>query len=198
MIIPQTHVQYPRKDFFVKKFIVTVFILGLLGTAALAMAVHIRFPVQHMDIIEANAGNLDPVLILSVIMAESSFRPNAESHAGAQGLMQLMPPTAEWVATLMGKTDFAPEDVWQPEVNIAMGSFYLNWLVNYYNGYIDTALAAYNAGLGNVNRWLADPAFSADGVTLHTIPFPETHNYVNRVHLNMRIYRILLALRGIS
>jgi len=150
-----------------------------------------------MDVIEANAGELEPSLILAVIMAESSFRPMVESRAGAQGLMQLMPGTAEWMAQLMGMADFEAQDVWIPEVNIAIGSFYLNWLVSYFDGNIDLALAAYNAGQGNVRRWLADPAFSGDGENLHTIPFAETHNYLNRVRLNQRIYRVLLAVRGI-
>jgi len=179
-----------------KKFIAVIFILGALSSIALVMAVNMRFPVRYFDIVQANAGELEPSLILAVIMAESSFRPHVESRAGAQGLMQLMPATAEWMAERMGKTDFQPEDVWKPEINIAIGSFYLNWLVNYYNGNIDLALAAYNAGLGNVNRWLDDPAFSADGQNLDEIPFPETYNYLNRVRLNQQVYTKILAVRG--
>jgi len=149
-----------------------------------------------MDIIEANAGEIDPTWILGVIHAESSFRPGVESHAGAQGLMQLMPTTAEWVAELMGKEDFDPETIWLPEVNIAMGSFYLNWLKRYYDGDLTLAITAYNAGLGRVNRWLADTEFSSDGMTLDTIPFNETANYLERVTRNQRIYEWILRLRG--
>lgn len=179
-----------------KKFFFAVILIGVLSTIALGMAVHVRFPVRHMDIIKANSGELEPSLILAVIMAESSFRPMAESRAGAQGLMQLMPATAEWMAQQMGKTDFHPDDVWIPEVNIAIGSFYLNWLVRYYGGNIDLALAAYNAGLGNVNSWLTNPENSGDGETLHSIPFPETYNYLNRVRLFQRIYKGILTVRG--
>ena len=166
----------------------------VLATVALIMAVNLRFPIRYLDIVQANAGELEPSLIMAVIHAESTFRPGAESHAGAQGLMQLMPPTAAWMAEQMGMDDFKPEYVWLPEVNIAIGSFYLNWLVNLYDGNIDLALAAYNAGLGNVNRWLADPEFSADGQTLDNIPFPETYNYLRRVHQRQRIYRVLIAI----
>jgi len=148
-----------------------------------------------MDIIEEHAGEIDPTWILAIIMAESSFRPNAESHRGAQGLMQLMPATAEWVAELMNKTDFDPESIWLPEVNIAMGSFYLNWLKRYYNGDLNLAITAYNAGLGNVNRWLADTDFSSDGRTLDSIPFNETANYVDRVSFNQQVYMQLLRIR---
>jgi len=179
-----------------KKFLITIFILGILCAAALALAVSTRFPVRHMDIIEANAGEIEPTLILAVIMAESSFRPYAQSHRGAQGLMQLMPSTAEWVAGLMGMDDFNPENIWLPEVNIALGSFYLNWLLRYYNGDLDLAIAAYNAGLGNVNRWLQDPEFSIDGVNLDVIPFNETANYVRRVAFNQQVYQVILRVNG--
>ena len=175
-----------------KKWLITLFILFVLCITALALAINMRFPVRYMDIIEANAGDIDPTWILAVIMAESSFRPEAESHRGAQGLMQLMPTTAEWVAELMGKENFDPETVWQPEVNIALGSFYLNWLYRYYNEDLNLALAAYNAGLGNVNRWLENPEFSQDGRNLEVIPFNETANYLRRVTFNQRIYEMIL------
>ena len=159
------------------------------------MAVSTMFPIKHMDIILEHAGDLEPSLVLAVIMAESSFNENAESRAGAQGLMQLMPPTAADMAVRMGMTDFEPEHVWIPEINIALGTFYLNWLKNRYNGNINVALAAYNAGLGRVDGWLRDPEVSTDGVNLDNIPFPETYNYLQRIQQFQRVYRVLLALR---
>ena len=179
-----------------RKLPIALFVILVLSAAAFVLAVNIRFPVRYMSIIEYHAGDLPPSLILAVIRAESSFRPAVQSHAGAQGLMQLMPPTAEWMAQQMGKTDFLPEDVWNPEVNIAIGVFYLHWLINYYDGNINVALAAYNAGLGNVNRWLADPEFSQDGINLDVIPFRETYNYLQRVQQNQRIYDIILRIKG--
>ena len=123
--------------------------LTLLTLAALVLAgavgfvgVRMRFPVYHLEYIQAHAGDLDASWILAVIMAESSFRPQARSPQGAQGLMQLMPATASWVAGLMGKTDFYPADVWEPSVNIALGSFYLNWLYTRFGGDITLMLAA--------------------------------------------------------
>ena len=175
-----------------KKIFILIAII-LLGSVAMYMAVSTLFPVRYMNIIEANRGELDASLILAIIMAESSFNPDAESHAGAQGLMQLMPPTALDMAMRMGKTDFEPDDIWQPEINIALGTFYLNWLYSRYNGDITLILAAYNAGLGRVDRWLSDPEVSGDGRTLDVIPFPETYNYLNRIRQFHLIYRILLA-----
>jgi len=174
---------------------ITLAILIVLTAIAMVMAVNMRFPVRHLDIIRENAGELETSLVLAVIKAESSFREGALSRAGAQGLMQLMPATAEEMASHMGLTDFQPEDVWLPEINIAMGTFYLNRLVSQF-GCIELALAAYNAGQGNVNNWLADPQFSADGESLDVIPFPETYNYLRRVRQNQRIYNIILTVTG--
>jgi len=173
--------------------------LGLLMLVALVLVgivgfvgVRVRFPVRYLEYVQEHAGQLDASWVLAVIMAESSFRPQARSPQGAQGLMQLMPATATWVAGLMGKTDFDPADVWDPAVNIALGSFYLNWLYNRFGGDITLMLAAYNAGQGNVQNWLNDPTTSANGVTLDVIPFTETYYYVQRVRFNQRVYAFIL------
>jgi len=170
-----------------------LFVFFLIGIAGF-MAVRTRFPIRHLDTITAHAGELEPSLVLAVIMAESSFNEQALSRVGAQGLMQIMPATAADIARRMGNADFQPDDVWKPETNIKMGMFYLNWLLERYNGDISLALAAYNAGLGNVDSWLANPEFSQDGLTLDVIPFPETYNYLRRIQQFQRIYRVLLAL----
>ena len=169
-------------------------VVAVLCLVAFFMMLNMRFPVRYLDIINENAGQLEPALILAVIMAESSFRDGALSHRGAQGLMQLMPATADEIAAHMGMGDFSPEDVWLPEINIAMGSFYLNRLVRLFDGNVDLALAAYNAGQGNIGNWLNDPELSADGKTLDRIPFPETYNYLRRVRFNQRVYNIILRL----
>jgi len=180
-----------KKRYKVFLFFLATAILGVAATLAYAST---RFPIRHIEIIEANAGELDVSLILAIIMAESSFDVNAQSHAGAQGLMQLMPPTAQDMAERMGKADFMHYHIWRPETNIAIGTFYLNWLYARYSGNIDLMLAAYNAGLGRVDRWLADPEFSQDGISLDAIPFPETYNYLNRIRTFQWIYRVLLAM----
>jgi len=176
-----------------KKFLLLSFVV-ILCALAMFLTVRTLFPIKYLDTITAHAGELDPSFILAVIMAESSFDYRAESRAGAQGLMQLMPATAADMARRMGMTDFTPEQVWIPEVNIAIGVFYLNWLKNYYDGNLDLVLAAYNAGLGNVNSWLNNPEFSTDQETIETIPFPETENYLRRVQQFQQIYRALLVL----
>jgi len=176
------------------KKLFALLVIAVFFAVVAVSVVSARFPVRYLDIIYENAGDLEPSLILAVIMAESSFRPYAESRVGAQGLMQLMPPTAMEMARLMGLEDFEQEDVWLPEVNIALGSFYLNRLFNFFGRDVSVALAAYNAGQGNVATWLNNPDLSGDGVTLDSIPFPETYNYLRRVKRIQRIYEVILML----
>ena len=172
------------------KLIKTIIIISILSIGTITAWVIYRFPVQHLDIVRANANNIDPAVIMAVIRAESSFRPRAVSSQGARGLMQIMPTTGYWLAELMEKDDFHLDDLWDPEINIAMGSFYLNWLLDFFDGNLDLAITAYNAGPGNVGRWLVH--FSYDGENLNSIPFMETYIYSHRVTANTRVYRILL------
>jgi soluble lytic murein transglycosylase len=174
----------------VKKF--TLILLIILPICGLIAGLNTRYPVRYTEIIYKNAGDLEPSLIFSVIKTESGFRHLAQSHKNAMGLMQVTEPTAAWMAEHMGLDNFEANDIWEPEINIAIGSYFLNWLVNYYQGDLALALCAYNAGMGNVNRWLADPNYSHDGKTLRSIPFPETDQYLQRVLFNQRVYDILL------
>lgn len=134
----------------------------------------------------AQENGLDKFLVAAVIKTESNFIYDA--HSGkARGLMQLTDETAEWVASKM-KLDFKKDDVDIPEVNIKMGCWYLKYLIDKYDN-IDTALAAYNGGMGNVSKWLADEKYSDDGKTLKYIPFKETREYVEKVNSYRKIYK---------
>jgi soluble lytic murein transglycosylase len=138
----------------------------------------VTLPLRHDDIIRQQAADkkLDPALIAAVIYAESHFRDQT-SHAGARGLMQVTPETAQEIASKSGGTQFTQADLATPQVNIAYGSWYLRWLLQHYGGNETLAIAAYNAGTGNVDKWIArDPALSAAD-----IPFPETRHYVAKV-----------------
>ena len=137
----------------------------------------ITLPLRHEDIIRQQAAdkNLDPALIAGVIYAESKFR-DVESPAGALGLMQITPDTAEYIANLSGGTNFELKDLSSPQVNISYGSFLLRHLLDRYDDNIVLTLAAYNAGPGNVDKWLAE-----DRTRVSEIPFPETREYIKRV-----------------
>lgn len=143
------------------------------------------FPYPYRKEIEA--GSCNPLLTIAVIRAESGFRANAVSGAGAVGLMQLMPETAEYVRAMHG---YAKGELTDPAYNILLGSAYLSYLLGKYRD-IDTALAAYNAGEGRVSLWLRDEAYSQDGKTILSTPFPETNGYLKKVKKNFKIYRIL-------
>ena len=148
------------------------------------------YPLRYEYYISTNAqaNGLDKFLVAAVIKTESNFIHDA--HSGkARGLMQLTDETAEWIA---GKMDiaFKTDDVDIPEVNIKMGCWYLKYLIDKY-GNVDTALAAYNGGMGNVNSWLKDSRYSDDGVSLKYIPFTETRNYVDKVNTSWEHYKTM-------
>ena len=136
-------------------------VLALLavGAAVVVMTepawyLRLRYPLEYEAIIQGHARNygLDPALLASVIYHESRFDPSAQSKAGAIGLMQLQPETAEGIALRTGGTRFEVSDLYDPELNVRYGSWYLRHLLNQYDGDLETALAAYNAGQGNVER----------------------------------------------
>ena len=149
----------------------------------------ITLPLQHEDIIrqQARDKDLDAALIAAVIYQESKFRPRT-SQAGAEGLMQILPSTARFIAGRTGGTAFVPSDLATPQVNIAYGSYYLRYLLDRYDGNQTLAIAAYNAGETNVSRWIRD-AGGAESFDPSDIPFPETRVYVKSVRRHQVDYR---------
>src|ERR671933_1277131 len=151
----------------------------------------ITLPLRHEDIIRQQARDkgLDPALIAAVIYAESRFRDGQTSAAGAQGLMQITPATARMIARKSGGIAFTVEDLGTPQVNIAYGSWYLRYLMQRYAGNETFALAAYNGGEGNVDRWIATAQRRNELLTIEAIPFSETRAYVRRVEEAKADYR---------
>ena len=140
------------------------------------------YPLDYEEYVQkaAEEYNLDEALIFGVIKTESNFNPNAESNAGALGLMQIMPDSFSWLQTIRGvEGTYSDEDLFTPEINIDYGCYLLRYFLDLY-GTEQAAVAAYNAGFV-VGDWLDDPAYSADGVTLDYIPYPETSAYVKKV-----------------
>ncbi len=138
---------------------------------------------------EAEEFALPEGLIYAVIRSESGFDPKASSHAGAKGLMQLTDETFRWMAE-----EHPPEngggDSYNVEDNVHCGCALLRRLLDHYS-YPEVALAAYNAGMGNVDHWLMNPEHSGDGETLRSIPFPETSAYVKKVMKSWKVYEKL-------
>ena len=151
----------------------------------------LSLPLRHEDIIRQQAADkgIDADLIAGVIYAESRF-VDQTSHAGAKGLMQIMPSTADYIAVKSGGTAFEQGDLATPQINIAYGSWYLRYLLDRYHGNEVLALAAYNAGEGKVDEWWRGA--TARGETFRVadhIPFAETRDYVSRVLGARRAYR---------
>jgi soluble lytic murein transglycosylase len=142
----------------------------------------ITLPLRHEDIIrqQAREKDLDPALIAAVIYQESKFRDQT-SHAGARGLMQITPATAEFIARDSGGTAFSQEDLAKPQINIAYGTYYLRYLMRRYDGDTELALAAYNAGETNVDKWVRAAGGEDEFDRADDIPFPETREYVDNV-----------------
>jgi soluble lytic murein transglycosylase len=143
----------------------------------------IALPLRHEDIIRQQAAekDLDPALIAAVIYAESRFRDGQRSAAGAEGLMQITPATAHEIARKSGGTEFVTGDLATAQVNISYGAWYLRYLMGRYAGNRTFALAAYNAGEGNVDRWIDRARQRNADLTIEAIPFSETRTYVQRV-----------------
>jgi soluble lytic murein transglycosylase len=142
----------------------------------------LSLPLSYADVIREQAADkhLDPALVAAVIYAETKFEPR-DSAVGAVGLMQVMPQTASFLAHRSGATTFTTADLANPQVNIAYGSYYLRYLLNEYHQSLSLALAAYNGGESNVDRWVADARADGRALTVADIPFPETRAYVSRV-----------------
>ena len=179
---------------------ITVFIIILLAVldatgvieAGIRGIKSLIYPLDYQEIIigQARANNLEPEFIMAIIKVESNYVEDA--HSGkASGLMQLTDETGDWVAKKL-RMDVEEIDLMNPEDNITLGCYYIRYLMDYYGGNADVALAAYNGGMGNVNRWLADPRYSEDGKSLSEIPFAETRNYVKKVNKETKRYKKLL------
>lgn len=141
----------------------------------------VRYPLRYQEYVRTHAKNygLDPAFLAAVIYAESKFDPSARSGSGAVGLMQLTPETAKGIALRTGGAAFRVSDLEDPEINIRYGCWYLRHLFAKYHDQ-RLVLAAYNAGQGNVDKWVAHG---------QSIQFPETNAYVDRVEELEGIYR---------
>lgn len=141
------------------------------------------YPYRYREIIETHAArnNVDPLLVAAVIRVESKFNPEAVSRKGAIGLMQIMPSTAEWIAGQLGVSDFSEEMLFDADLNIRFGSWYLSNLSDEFDGRLEVVIASYNGGRGHVKLWLEQGTWSGDYEDSSQIPFSETRNFLFRV-----------------
>jgi soluble lytic murein transglycosylase len=166
-------------------------VAALVASGALTEAVReITLPLRHEDIIRQQAADkhVNAALIAAVIYEESRFRDQT-SNAGARGLMQITPETADFIAHRSGGVLFEQSDLATPQVNIAYGTWFLRYLIDHYGGNETLAVAAYNAGQSNVDRWVRDAGGPDKFDSAKHIPFPETRAYVQNVQKRREQYR---------
>ncbi len=183
-------------SFYLKKKIRIFFVLCFtcllcLGFFRYYVMPKVLFPMNYRSIVEKYAKEYDlpESLVFAIINVESGFNKNALSQRGAKGLMQIMDTTGEWGADEVGIENFTPDMLFDPETNIHIGCWYIDNLIEQFDGELDTVLASYNAGSGNVSKWLDSEKHSYDGETLYYIPFEQTRNYVKKVNINRKIYK---------
>ncbi len=155
----------------------------------------IFYPKRYNEIISvyANEYNIEKNLIFAIIKAESNFNENAVSNKNALGLMQIMEDTAKDVAeknNIKIDKDNARQEILKINNNIHIGTKYLSILIEKYQN-IELALAAYNAGTGNVDNWIQNQIISKDGTDIEKVPYKETNNYVRKILQNYKIYKKL-------
>lgn len=179
-----------QKGLFIFLFLILIIIFSVnLAGYALRQI----FPTKYSNYVEkySDEYGLNKNLVYSIIKAESSFNPKAVSHRNAKGLMQIMDSTGEWAAEKIKIKDFESSMLLKPETNIRIGCWYISKLINQYDQNVELALSAYNAGSGNVAKWLQDTDISSNGITLDRIPFKETEDYVKKIKRYNYIYKKL-------
>jgi soluble lytic murein transglycosylase len=152
----------------------------------------LAYPLAYTDLLSAEAQerNLDPLLLASLIRQESLFEPSAESSAGARGLGQVMPTTGSQLARHLGMEDYVADDLYRPSVSVKLGAYYLTTLLQVFDDRILVALAAYNGGPGNAQRWLDAAAGDLD-LFVETITAEESRRFLRRVYEGYAIYESL-------
>jgi soluble lytic murein transglycosylase len=166
-----------------------------------------RGPVPHLEelwwhawpsafegLVAASATKPDsvhPALVYAIMREESGYRPKILSVSGARGLLQIMVPTGEKLASRLGETDFEPDDLFEPETNIRLGAHYLSELMGRFDGRMSASIASYNAGPHVVSDWLEAPAAVEDDIWVESIPYDQTRGYVKRVLRSYHAYRVL-------
>jgi len=178
--------RFKRKFKKIILFLFTISILVIIGLGFLTT----RYPIGYRGSIVkySKEYQIDPYLVASIINVESKYDKYAVSSKEARGLMQIGPPTGKWASEEIGIENYDEDLLFDHDINIRIGTWYINRLFQEFDGNLDLVLAAYNAGSGNVNKWLLDEDISRDGVNLHKIPFKETEDYLVRIKNSYKVY----------
>ncbi len=164
-------------------FILLILIISMLILSQMNWFWRLIYPLKYEDIIIINAQeyDIDPALVAAMIFVESKYISSAQSHRGAMGLMQIMPDTGHWIAEQLAVSNFKEDKLLDPVINIMFGCWYIDSLMQQFNKQLIVVLAAYNAGRGNVKRWLDNKNWDGRNATIGDLPFDETKNYIKQV-----------------
>ncbi len=182
-----------KKKWLIISFIIIIiifFLFGILKVQNIILKKIYKKDYEEYVYKYSEENEIDPYLTFAIIKAESNFNRNIKSKSGAIGLMQLMESTAEEEANEVGEEIVVTESLYNPEMNIKIGTKYFAKLMKKYGNY-QIALAAYNAGRGNVDKWISEGIIKEDGSNIENIPFKETNNYVRKIVRDYKIYKEL-------
>lgn len=181
-----------------KIFLIVLILASMFFTICLNKNIIMKFfyKIEYNEYVEkySKKYNVDKYLIYATIKAESNFNEKAQSNKGAKGLMQLMDSTSQEIAKGLNMT-INNDDLFNPEININLGTKYISKMIQKYQSF-ELALAAYNAGSGNVDSWINQNIIKDDGSDVENIPFKETNNYVRKILKDYRIYQQLYEQEG--
>jgi soluble lytic murein transglycosylase len=151
------------------------------------------FPLPYRQAIfsEAAGAGVDRYLLAAMVKTESDFNPGAVSVKGARGLMQVMPETGKWVADQKNIENYSPDLLFNAETNIKIGAYYVAHLLDECNGSTVLMLGAYNAGIGNVQKWIEQGQWNGEKGRVDQIPFPETRQFIRKVLFYQQLYHYL-------
>ena len=178
-----------KKRFAAVISVMLICIILLIGLFNVSKIRQSAYPLKYTSYVEKYSAefSVDKYLVYAVIKAESEFDEKAVSDKGAVGLMQIMPSTAEEAAAKIGMENYSPKMLTEPDINIRIGCYYIAFLLDRYGGDVRTAMAAYNAGYGNVDNWLA--CEQAEIISAEIIPFGETKKYIVKIINNYDKYK---------
>lgn len=168
------------------RFTLSILLIVVVGLVYLT----IKYPIGYKNIIVeySNKYSINPYLVATIINIESKYDKNAISKKEAKGLMQIGPQTGKWASEVLEIDNYNEDMLFDPETNIRIGTWYLDTLFKEFDGDLELVLAAYNAGSGNVKKWINDERYNSDGQGLTTIPFKETEDYIIKVKSTYKIY----------
>lgn len=177
--------------------IVLIFLLSaiLLIICGYVILKNVIYPLNHFNIVkdEASKNNIDPYLVMSIIKTESGFKKDATSNKDAKGLMQIIDSTATDVNNKTNIVDEVGDNIYDENVNISLGCKYFSDLIKRYNGNYYLAICAYNAGMGNVDKWIEQGIVDKDISSYNNIslPYKETEKYLKKVMDSYHMYKVL-------